>query len=190
MKTLKKTYYVWALHSILLALLLSGCGKSNPDLQAQTRIEKPKTDIQTAILSGDKETVRLHIEAGTDINEPEPFNGSTPLITAATFGKTEIAQLLIDAGADLSVKNKDGSTALHTAAFFCRVEIVQMLLDAEADKSLRNNMGATARETVAGSYSDLEPIYRMMKEQLAPLGFELDLAEVEKTRPVIAMMLQ
>jgi hypothetical protein len=30
----------------------------------------------------------------------------------------------------------------------------------------------------------------MMQQQLSPLGLQLDMAELEKTRPVIAMMLQ
>ena len=83
-----------------------------------------------AVLSGNLEAVRQHIEAGTDINKKDAMSGATPLISAASFGKTDIAKALIDAGADLTPKNNDGSTALHVAAFFCRVEIVQMLIDA------------------------------------------------------------
>ena len=112
------------------------------------------------------------------------------MITAATFGKTEIAKELIDAGADLSIKNNDGSTALHSAAFFCRIEIVQLLLDAKADKSLLNNYGATAGQIVSGPFEEIKPIYEMMQQQLQPFGMQLDMAEIEKTRPVIVMMLQ
>jgi hypothetical protein len=118
------------------------------------------------------------------------MGGSTPLITAASFGKNKIAQALIDAGADVTPKNNDGATALHAAAFFCRVEIVQMLIDAKADRSARNNFGATARESVMGPFEEVRPIYEMLQQQLGPLGLQLDLKEIEKTRPVIAMMLQ
>ena len=105
-------------------------------------------DIQTAVLSGNLEAVKQHIAAGTDINAKDAMSGSTPLITAATFDKKEIAKALIDAKADLNLKNNDGATALHVAAFFCRVEIAQLLLDAKADKNLKNNFGATPRESV------------------------------------------
>ena len=44
--------------------------------------------------------VKQHIAAKSDINEKEKFGGSTPLISASLFGKTEIAKLLIDAGAN------------------------------------------------------------------------------------------
>jgi ankyrin repeat protein len=147
-------------------------------------------DIQAAILSNNLEVVKQHIEAGTDLNKKDAMSGSTPLITAASFGKIKIAQELIDAGVDLTVKNNDGATALHTAAFFGRVEIVQMLIDAKVDKSVRNNFGATARETVMGPFADMKPIYEMLRQQLEPLGMQIDLDEIEKTRPVIAMMLQ
>jgi len=91
---------------------------------------------------------------------------------------------------DLTVKNNDGATALHTAAFFCRVEVVQSLIDAKADKSAKNNFGMTPRESVLGPFAEIKPIYEMLEQQLGPIGLQIDLAEIEKTRPVIAMMLQ
>jgi hypothetical protein len=111
-------------------------------------------------------------------------------MTAATFNKPEIAKVLINAKADLSIENNDGGTALHTAAFFGRIEIVQLLIDAKADKSARNNYGATARETVMADFAQMKPIYEMLIQQLKPMGFELDLNELQKARPVVAMMLQ
>ncbi|NHE58588.1 ankyrin repeat domain-containing protein [Cyclobacterium sp. GBPx2] len=147
-------------------------------------------DIHAAVLAGNVAVVKQHIDAGSNINKKEPLGGATPLISAITFGKGDIARQFIDAGADLSAKNNDGSTALHVAAFFCRVELVQALLDAAADKSLRNEYGATPRETVMGPFEAVKPVYEMMQTQLGPLGLQLDLKELEKTRPVIAMMLQ
>lgn len=190
MKTLKFKSLKSVSVLFLSMLLFSACGQTNKESQATAKVVAPKVDIHTAVISGDLEAVKQHIEAGTDINVKEPFGGSTPLTSAATFGKTDIAKALIDAGADLSLKNNDGSTALHVAAFFCRVEIVQQLIDANADKTLLNNYGATPREIVMGPFEDLKPVYEMLQQQLSPMGFQLDMAEVEKTRPVVAMMLQ
>lgn len=184
--------------SLVLVLFTSACAQSGNNSKAQADnsievksvIEKPKIDIQMAIISGNLEAVKQHIEAGTDINMKDAMSGSTPLITAASFGKIDISKALIDAGADLSVKNNDGSNALHVAAFFCRIEIVQMLIDAGADKTALNNYGATARETVMGPFEEIKPIYEMLQQQLAPLGLQFDLTEIEKTRPVVGMMLQ
>ena len=184
--------------SLGILLLTSSCaqsGNSNTTMsennsKAKSIVVTPKIDIQTAVLSGNLEAVKLHIEAGTDINMKDQMSGSTPLITAATFGKTAIVKALIDAKADLTIKSNDGATALHNAAFFCQVEIVQLLIDAKADKTIKNNFGATARETVMGPFADMKPIYEMLQQQLSPLGLQIDLNEIEKTRPVIAMMLQ
>ncbi|GET26009.1 ankyrin repeat domain-containing protein [Prolixibacter sp. NT017] len=178
--------------SLVLLLLLNACASSggNNNTKAASITEKPKTDIQTAILSGNLEVVKQHIEAGTDINMKDPMSGSTPLIMAATFGKTAIAKALIDAHANLDIQNNEGSTALHAAAFFCRIEIVQMLMDAGADKNIQNNHGATPRQSVIGPFAQMKPIYETIGQQLKPLGLQLDLKEVEMSRPVIAMMLQ
>ena len=113
---------------LILMVSLSACGqkKSESDKQvtAKTTVKAPDMALSAAVVTGNYDVVKQHIEAGTDINEKDPLSGSTPLITAVTFDKQDIAQALIDAGADLSIKNNDGSTALHVAAFFCNVEAV------------------------------------------------------------------
>ena len=184
--------------SLIVLLFLTACGPSGgdnnshteKDRKAKSQVDKPKTDLMTAIISDDLEIVKQHIEAGTDINVKDQLSGSTPLITAATFGKTAIARALVDANADLDIKNNEGSTALHAAAFFCRIEIVQLLKDAGADKTIRNNFGATPRDAVTGPFAEMKPVYEMMEQQMGPLGLKLDMEEMEKNRPVIAMMLQ
>lgn len=174
----------------LIVIVLSGCAQSGNETKEKSAVEPPQMEIQAAVMSGNLEVIKQHIAAGTDLNEKDAMSGSTPLISAVTFDKIEITKALIDGGADLNKKNNDGATPLHAAAFFCRVEIVQMLIDAKADKTLRNNFGATARESVIGPFAGVKPVYEMMQLQLSSLGLQLDMDELEKTRPVIAMMLQ
>lgn len=191
---LKNLMYI----STALVLLTSACAQSGKKskvqtgtkVEAETIVEKPEIEIQAAILSGNLDAVKRHIEAGTDLNKKDAMSGSTPLITAASFGKIDIAKALINAGADLNIKNNDGSTALHVASFFCRVEVVQALIDAKANKTILNNFGANAHQTVIGSFEEIKPIYEMLQQQLGPLGLQIDLTEIENTRPVIAIMLQ
>jgi len=190
MKTLKINSLRVLMNLVLVAILLPACSQSSKDTNNTSGVDAPAMDIQTAVMSDNLEIIKQHIEEGTDINIKDQMSGSTPLISAVVFGKTDIAKALIDANADLTIKNNDGATALHTAAFFCRVEIVQMLIDAKADKNAKNNFGATPRETVMGPFTEMKPIYEMLQQQLSPLGLQLDLNEIEKTRPVIAMMLQ
>ena len=54
-----------------------------------------------------------------------------------------IAQLLIDAGADIEAKNKYGSTRLHKTASQGDVDAMRKLLEAGADPNARKNDGST-----------------------------------------------
>ncbi len=197
MKTLKiNSMKTLLIISFIILLLTNACAQSGNNSKSDTStntesvVAKPEININAAVLSGNLEVVKQHIKAQTNINEKDVMSGSTPLISAASFGKNEIAKVLIAANADLAIKNNDGSTALHAAAFFCRIEIVQMLIDAKADKTIRNNFGATPRESVMGPFAEIKPIYEMLQLQLGPIGLQIDLNDIEKTRPVIAMMLQ
>jgi ankyrin repeat protein len=173
-------------------LLASSCNSSGDSAKkgSQPSAKVPSVDIHTAVLMGNKEALRQHIAAGTDINEKDPFGGSSPLISAALFGKTEEAKILIDAGADINFQNNDGATALHTAAFFCRPEIVRLLLEKGAGKDIKNKFGATPYQSVAGSFEESKNTYDVLGKVLEPMGLKLDYAYIEKTRPVIAEMLK
>jgi hypothetical protein len=187
MKTLK-------VFALLLVLFASSCTEQKKDTlsksETTSEIEVPKQDIHEAIITDNFEVLKQHIKAGRDLNKKEAMGGSTPIMTAITFDKTEMVKVLLNANVDLSIQNNDGSTALHTAAFFGKLEMVQMLIDAKADKTIKNNFGATPRETVLGDFEQIKPFYEMMIMQLEPMGFKLDLNEVKKARPVIALMLQ
>ena len=181
--------------SILTLLLLASCTGKNTGTQEKAaagneEVKKPDVDIHTAVLSGNEEALRRHIAAGSNLNEKDPFGGSSPLITAALFDKPEMAKLLIEAGADINFQNNDGSTALHTAAFFCRPQIVGLLLEQGADKTIRNKFGATPYESVAAPFSEVENTYNMMGKVLAPMGLKLDYERLKKIRPEIAEMLK
>ncbi len=167
---------------LVVALLtpLSVFGQENPT---------PGVSLHIAALQGNIEAVRLHIEAGSDLNEKDAY-GSTPLMIAATFGKTEVARALIEAGADLHVRNNDGATPLHVAAFFCRREIVEALLEGGANKYLRDNFRSTALDAVSAPFEEVKDIYDSFGQALGPLGWELDYEHLRTTRPKIADMLR
>lgn len=185
--TVFKTYCL-----IMLLLLVASCktkedGKQN---SSHSGLKAPDVDIHTAVVSGNIDALKQHIATGSNLNEKDPYGGSSPLISACVFGKTEEAKLLIDAGADLNFQNNEGSTALHSAAFFCRREIVQLLLEKGADKTIKNKFGATPYESVVPPFNDVKNVYDMMGKILSPMGLKLDYAYIEKTRPEIAAMLK
>ncbi len=173
-----------------IILLTIACSGQKTDDQSTSATKAPSVDIHTAVITNDIEAVKQHVAAGTNINEKDPFGGSSPLISACVFGKPNIAKLLIDAGADINFQNNDGSTPLHTSAFFCHPEIVKALLAKGADKSIKNKFGATPYETVAIPFTAAKDAYDMMGQILGPMGLKLDYAYIEKTRPVIAEMLK
>lgn len=198
MKTKMKSnllqFIVIAMLAPSMTLLAFNKKKSNIVLQKNVshtqKITTPKIDLHTAVLKNDIKSVKEHIAAKSDLNIKEAMGGSTPLVSAALFGKTEIAKLLINAGANLNIQNNDGSTALITAAFFCRPEIVKMLLAKKANKTIKNNYNQTAYETLLTPFNQVKPVYEAMGNALSPLGLKLDYAYIEKTRPVIAKMLK
>ena len=146
-------------------------------------------NLHLAALQGNIDAVKWHIKAGSDLNEKDAW-GSTPLIIAITFDRTEVAKALINAGADLNTGNKEGSTPLHIAALFCRAEIIKALLDKGADRYIRNISGATAFDIVAAPFEYDKTLYDKLSTGLKPMGLVLDYEKIKKLRPQIAAMLR
>ena len=196
----KSTSLVTGITIMCLVLFTYGCTESETastqtqttvdNTSASTRPNPPSIDLHSAVLSDNIDAVKQHIMAGSNINEKDPFGGSSPLISAALFDKKAMVEVLLEAGAELNFQNNDGSTALHTAAFFCRPEIVQLLLDNGADKTIQNNTDNTAYDIVAGSFEEVKPIYDMLGQSLAPFGLVLDYEQLKTTRPQIAAVLK
>lgn len=146
--------------------------------------------LHEAAIQGNVTAIQAHIEAGSNLDVKEPTGGSSPLITAIVFGNTDVAKLLIEAGANVNFRNNEQSTPLHTAAFFCHSDVVKMLLDTGADKTLKNKYGHTAFESVTGPFNEVKGIYEFFNKELGPLGLKLDYEQIEMTRPKIAEMLR
>ena len=75
---------------------------------------------------------------GVDINGKARVGKATPLVIAALHGQTDIARLLIEKGADLSIPSENGSSPLLIAAFFGHRALVKLLLDSGADINAKN----------------------------------------------------
>jgi ankyrin repeat protein len=59
--------------------------------------------------------------------DAESPNGSTPLMMAAMYGSSETVKVLLDAGADTSIKNALGLTALDFAQKAHREDAVALI---------------------------------------------------------------
>ncbi len=181
--------------ALLLTIMIYGQQEnlSNEKIEVTTIEEvstPPSIGLHEAVLTGNVTAIQKHINAGSDLNKKDEYGGSSPLMTAATFGQTEAAIMLIEAGADVNQINNEGSTPLHAAAFFCRTEIVKALLENGAIKDIRNNAGSTALESVAIPFDYVKGIYDQLGAALGPLGLRLDYERIKTTRPKIRQMLQ
>ena len=106
------------------------------------RIKPYWSPLTIAVKKGNVEIVKMLIEGGAFLNKPRA-DGYTALLTATQGtrqggGQTEIAHLLIKAGANVDKGNVSyGSTPIFLAAKNGHEEIVSMLLRAGADASIR-----------------------------------------------------
>jgi uncharacterized protein len=96
------------------------------------------TALMFAAQVGDAESARVLIGAGAKAHDVMPKTGLTPLIIAAATGRTKVAALLLDQGADPDAVAADGFTALHHAAKHRdTVEMVGALLRHHARPNVR-----------------------------------------------------
>ena len=70
--------------------------------------------------------------------------GQCALWWLAMHGQTNLAQLLIDAGCNVDLADKDGWTPLSVAAFYGHADVIKALLAAGADASKEVDDGDTA----------------------------------------------
>ena len=88
-------------------------------------------------LPGTGAVARALLEAGAPV-DGQPGDRETPLMTAASYGDPEVAEALIEAGADLEARaaadagGVPGGTALLHAAVFGMTEVLDLLLEAGA----------------------------------------------------------
>ena len=100
-------------------------------------------NIWSAAAAGDVEALNTHLAKGADVHFKDKAFGITPLTSAALFGKSETAELLIKKGADVNQKNRDGGTALHGAAFLGHADVARLLIENGADINAENYEGDT-----------------------------------------------
>ena len=151
-----------------IIVLIALCGSENADVTENNEsvettvslsVEEPTIDLITAVIDNDLETVNQHIAYGSDLNVQDGTFSNTPLNFAGIYGLTDIANALIDAGADLNLINDDNFTPLCNAAAWGHTSVVTILLDAGADlsaKCFETQIGVSVSLSIAigAPYSD------------------------------------
>lgn len=111
-------------------------GETKPLKDSQSEQDKNLPKLPLILLSNpvyrnDKKYVEKFIQTAPNIlayiNQFD-VNGDTPLIIAVRNGHEDITKILISAGADVNIKNKDGVTPLICAATNGYINILQHLI--------------------------------------------------------------
>ena len=122
----------------IAAVVLVGCGESQqtaPSPESKPvepvakaakpeppTVEAPDISISEAALNENIEAVKQHIAAGTDVNARDDQFGGTPLLAAAMKGHKEVAELLIDKGADVNARDFLGMILVDVAIWHSKTE--------------------------------------------------------------------
>ncbi len=136
----------WAL--IALAGLAVACSREAPPPVTDAIGNYQPATLAEAVLLRNGTAVENFLALGVDPNEPEA-DGTTPLMRAVHGQVPAIAQLLIDAGADVKKANYYGVTALYIAARAGDAVATRMLLAAGADANATLPAGETVLMTAA-----------------------------------------
>lgn len=83
------------------------------------------------------------IEAGANINAVTTVQKETPLHIAVRYGHKEVAELLLNEGANVNAVERRKWTLLHTAVRSGKVEVAELLLDRGANVNAVDNIDMT-----------------------------------------------
>ena len=92
-----------------------------------------KNDFFSAIKAGDVIAISGALGVAPDLSRATTAHGDTALLLAAYRGHTEVARVLIEAGADVNARNTRTNTVLHEAASNGHNDLVTLLLEHGAE---------------------------------------------------------
>ncbi len=125
--------------------------------------EELNSELITASCNSDvKQVAKLLQKHNLDVNfQCKKWHGRTALLYATNMN---IANLLIDAGADVNAKDNFGYTALHRVS---KVDIAKLLIEAGADINAKTKFGSTplgcAKQSLGYLFSGQEDFLKVVK---------------------------
>ncbi|CAL4080805.1 unnamed protein product, partial [Meganyctiphanes norvegica] len=120
-----------------------GCpeGRSGPKCEKVSH-SNPGDELLAAVQEGDLDAVKTLLPS-LDINYVGGEDENSALHECAIHNRTEIAEYLLNNGAQVDLFNKPGHTALLVSAKYNTAEVTKLLLEHNAALELKNNWGNT-----------------------------------------------
>ena len=118
------------------ALIASGLSTETPIDYGEHKI----TPLIKAAWEGDEEIVKALLAAEAKVNAKASDTGETALINAVSNKFTPLVKILLDAGADVAVKNRFDFNALNIAVAANNQELAALLLDHGANVETETSM--------------------------------------------------
>lgn len=105
---------------------------------------KGRTPLIRAIFSKNIEILKLILSYNPIVNSNTKPHLSEPIWVAMDFTEYKMVEMLIDAGAEVNVRNHLGNTILHTAVDTNNLELVKKILKTNININAINNNGLKA----------------------------------------------
>lgn len=125
---------------------------------------KPQLDVFEAAALGDRARLEAVLKAKPKLIGERSRDGFTALHLACFFKHRDVAEFLLDHGADPDAvaDNPSGVTPLHSAAAARSNEIVSLLLESGADPNAQQSGGFTALHAAA-MHRDVEMVRTLLR---------------------------
>ena len=88
---------------------------------------KSWTPLHWAAYFGKRESVKLLIAAGAQVNTQESRFGHTALVSAARHGHLDVIRILLESGADPTIRIRDGRVAYQVALQYQHPEAADLI---------------------------------------------------------------
>ncbi|HEX9936037.1 MAG TPA: ankyrin repeat domain-containing protein [Longimicrobium sp.] len=165
--------------------LLNGC----PEAAEHVAARGAPVDLQEAAGLGRVDLVRRHLESA-----PPREKLVAALITAAWYGRRDVAALLLDHGVEPGARDAEGKTALHVAAYLAHVALAELLVERGAPLDVVDDrygtppmvwaMHAWLVEKKRGRDDDYRAVLRLLARAGATI--EPDWLDDERVRDALA----
>jgi ankyrin repeat protein len=132
-----------------------------------------------ALIARDARRLRELLDGGLPVNGIDKSTRQTLLLQSTGVGTTEIVNLLLDRGADISAVDKNGMGAVSRAAFTRRADLVELLVRRGAKVDQEDKLGQTPLFKAVTNREDSHDLVRLLIE----LGADPDASDSSGRSP-------